>query len=144
MRIDLEQPSEHITGQVRSSVSNELEVTTQIGQVCGSCSAKCGGRQSPRSVAVLARAQAPIQRGQAVFLDLASGALAQISLSLYLLPAIGLLAGAFCSYALGLGDLPQAVTGVVGLLLGLQTARVFLRRQYLASSPLRAVQINDK
>ena len=141
---NLNRPSDSITGQVLSFGSSGLVVSTEIGQVCGSCSAKCGVRQSPFSVSIAARTEIPLQDGQAVFLVLDRGALAQISLSLYLIPALGLLAGAFCSYSMGGGDLSQAAAGIFGFALGLLSARFILRRMYPAGAPLCAKQLTDK
>ena len=98
--------------------------------------------QAARAHVVHAVSRVPLREGQSVVLDLAPGTLARISLSLYLLPAIGFLAGAFLATNWGLADLGQAVAGIVGLFVGLSIARRCLRRQFGEMSPLSAVQVD--
>lgn len=136
-------PSEHITGRVAATASHRVDVSAQTGMACGSCSAKCGARQIPQNTVVQARANSFLSAGQSVILEADTGALAQISLSLYLLPALGFLVGAFVAFELALGDFSQALFGLLGLVLGLLLARLYLRQRYRAGTPLCAVQTTE-
>jgi len=140
MSVGITQSGENITGRVSATSDTHVEVTAQSGAACSSCSAKCGARQTPQKTLLQARSIVPMRSGQSVILEADAGALAQISLSLYLLPALGFLIGAYVGYAMSFGDLQQALFGLLGLVCGLLLARLYLRQRYSAGTPLCALQ----
>lgn len=133
-----------VTGRVGEISAELVEVSAEMGVACASCSAKCGARQTPQTAVVQARFSNPLKPGQTVILEAEDGALAQISLSLYLMPALGFLSGAYLAYSFALGDGWQALFALLGLAAGLSVSRRFLRRRYTAGTPLCAVQLTDK
>lgn len=134
----------YVTGRVGMTSADTVEVSAEMGMACASCGAKCGARQTPQTAVVQARFSNPLKPGQTVMLEAEDGALAQISLSLYLLPALGFLAGTYLAYNFALGDGWQALFALLGLAAGLFVARRLLRRRYTAGTPLCAVQLTDK
>lgn len=115
----------------------------QLGASCASCSAKCEARQGLHTTVAEAEVSEPLTEGGSVLLTAKDGALAHISLSLYLFPMTGFLLGAAVAYTQGLSDLLQAASGMVGLFACLIVARLYLRWRYNAGTPLRALHISD-
>lgn len=136
-------PDGKVVAQVRRVSARVIEVAAETGTACGSCSAKCGARHTPQTVVVEARARGAVATGQPVVLQADDGALANVSLALYFLPAVGFLLGAFLAYSASWGDGPQALMGLLGLAAGLFYARCYLRRRYRACIPLSVAQSID-
>ena len=94
---------------------------------CGSCSARAGCGQHSlsklgRPVKLWVVTEDHFEVGEQVILALPQGSLAFSALSLYGLPLIGLIAGALLGYQGG-SDLVSVVSGLLGLTLGLLSAR---------------------
>ncbi len=132
-----------LTGTAAAGGTGEVLVKTQLGAACVSCSSKCGARRSPRITTVLARADAPLAAGRRVVLAPHEGAVAQISLLLYLLPATGFLVGALLGHTGGQGDLVQGLLGLVGLGIGLLASRRVLALRFSAGAPISALQSSE-
>lgn len=145
MPLQTEVVGEHVVAQVGRVSARHAEVSVQKNAVCGSCNAACGARLAPQpAVRVTVRNPESLSAGRAVFLAADPGALARISLLLYLFPAAGFVAGAYCAKVSGFGDLLQGGVGLLALVAGLWLARQVLEQKYSAGAPLSAEQIHDK
>ncbi len=113
-----------------------VRVTIQRGEACHACAAR-GACQSlggqTKSFDIVVDNDLGAAPGDRVVLTLAESAVIKASAVLYLLPAMGLLAGAFGGYGvagiLGWATDPVAIAGcLAGLIAGLLAARLVARR----------------
>lgn len=131
-----------VVGRVQSVGAAGALVSAPRGGACAGCAAPCGPTPASSRQTVSIAAGAELSPGQAVVLEAPPGALAQISLSLYLLPSLGLVLAAWLAHRLAWGDGLQAVAALSGLVLGLGVARLWLARRFGAAAPVRAVSSN--
>jgi sigma-E factor negative regulatory protein RseC len=127
----------HEEGTVTGMGPGELvEVTVERGEACGSCEARgacqtLGGQT--KDLIVLAQNRAGAVEGDRVRLTLEESAVVKASAVLYLVPAIGLIAGAAAGYAIASGrgwdvNATSAIGCLTGMISGFLVSRTMGKR----------------
>jgi sigma-E factor negative regulatory protein RseC len=114
------------------ATGGRVEVTVERGEACHSCAAQgacktLGGQK--RDLVLLVGNELDAAPGDRVRLTIAESAVVKASAVLYLLPALGLIAGAAAGWALAVRqgwptDLPALIGAAVGLVVGLLAGRL--------------------